>query len=63
MLLSVFMGIAVYLIGFLPLPLIPLLIIQVLIGAVVYIAGSVLFKLEAFCYCKDVMMSMINKKK
>lgn len=61
--LAVAMGIIVFLVGQINIAPILVLLIQVLVGAVVYIAGSVLFKLEAFCYCKDVMMSMINKKK
>lgn len=62
MLLSVFMGIAVYLIGFLPLPLIPLLVIQVSAGAVIYIGLSKIFRLESFEYILGIVKQYFKRK-
>lgn len=61
MLLSVFMGITVYLIGFLPLTLLPLLVIQVSAGAVIYIALSKLFRLESFEYILGIVKQYLRK--
>ncbi|MGN0558014.1 MAG: lipopolysaccharide biosynthesis protein [Acutalibacteraceae bacterium] len=61
MLLSVFMGITVYFIGFLPLPLLPLLVIQVSAGAVIYIALSKLFRLESFEYILRIVKQYLRK--
>ena len=49
-LLAIGMGICVYFIGFLPLPTIVTLLIQIIIGAVIYIGASALLKLEEFEY-------------
>lgn len=44
------MGVCVYFIGFIPLPMVITLIIQILVGAVVYIGVSALLKFEEFEY-------------
>ena len=49
-LLAVGMGIGVYFIGFLPLPTIITLVIQIIAGAAIYIVASALLKLEEFEY-------------
>lgn len=49
-LLSIIMGICVYLIGFLPFNIIITLIIQIFAGAVIYIGLSAIFRLEEFEY-------------
>ena len=49
-LLEVGMGIGVYFIGFLPLPTIITLVIQIIAGAAIYIVASALLKLEEFEY-------------
>lgn len=62
-LLAVGMGVAVYLIGFLPVPTLPLLLIQVICGGVIYIAGSALLKLEPYVYLKGIIKPMIQKRR
>ena len=62
-LLAVFMGICVKLIGLINLPLIPQIILQVLLGGVIYIGLSAAFKLESFKYIKDIIKSKLGEKK
>ena len=62
-LLAVLMGIVVYFVGAIKLPVIVILIIQVIVGAVVYIALSMKFHLEAFEYLCGMLKNMLNKKK
>lgn len=52
--LAVFMGVCVYFVRYLNLVYWVLLIIQVLLGAIIYILGSFLFKLESFVYLFDI---------
>ena len=59
--LAVGMGVAVYFIGFLPVPTLPLLIIQVVCGGVIYIVGSAVFKLEPYVYVKGIVLSFIRR--
>lgn len=61
-LLAVGMGVIVYLIGFLPVPTLPLLIIQVICGGVIYIVGSAVLKLEPYEYTKGIVLSFIRRK-
>ena len=49
-LLSVAMGTLVYVIKFIPLPLVLTLIIQIILGATIYIIGSKLLKIDSFEY-------------
>lgn len=60
-LLAIGMGICVYFIGFLPLPTIVTLLIQIIIGAVIYIGASALLKLEEFEYILGVVKSFLKK--
>ena len=64
-LLAVVMGIFVKLIEFIPIamPLIVTLILQILVGATIYILLSKLFKLESFEYLLSIVKSFKNKKK
>lgn len=62
-LLAVFMGAVVYLIGFLPVPTLPLLIIQVVCGGLIYVAGSAIFKLEPFLYLIGIIKPIIQKRR
>lgn len=50
MLIGILMCCCVYLVGLLQMKLVLVLILQVLVGAVVYVALSVLFKIEPFMY-------------
>ena len=66
-LLAVFMGCCIYPIQFIGLPDIVTLCIQVPLGAVIYIGGSKIFKLESFTYLwnmvKPVLKKIFNRKK
>ncbi|MBQ7288433.1 MAG: lipopolysaccharide biosynthesis protein [Clostridia bacterium] len=61
-LLSVIMGVCVWLISLLPINGILLLLIQVLTGAVFYIGVSYLLKLESFMYFLHIIMDKFKKK-
>lgn len=63
LMLAIGMGIVAYLIGFLPVPTLPLLILQVIISAIVFIVGSRVFKLEPYIYLLETIKSMIHKEK
>lgn len=60
-LLAIGMGICVYFIGFLPLLTIVTLLIQIIIGAVIYIGASALLKLEEFEYILGMAKSFLKK--
>ena len=64
-LLAVVMGVFVKAIEFIPIamPLVVTLILQIIVGATVYILLSKLFKLESFEYLLGIAKSFINKKK
>lgn len=62
-LLSLGMGMLVYLVGFLPIPTLPLLLIQVICGGVIYIVGSALLKLEPYVYLQGIIKPMIQKRR
>lgn len=55
------MGICVYCIGFLSLPTIITLIVQVVVGATIYIGVSAIFKLEEFEYLVGMVKSFLKK--
>lgn len=61
-LLAVAMGICVYFVGYLPLPMIITLLIQIVLGAIIYIAASAILKLEEFEYLLDMVKSFIRKR-
>lgn len=61
--LAVGMGVVVYLMGFLPVPTLPLLIIQVICGGVIYIMGSALLKLEPYEYLVGIIKPMIQNRR
>lgn len=58
---SVIMGGIVYMIGKVSLPVIPLLTLQIIAGALIYIGLSWIFKLESFMYCKSIVMPHLYK--
>lgn len=62
-LLSVLMGTVVYCIGFINMPTVLTLIVQVLVGAVIYVGLSALLKLEEFGYILGVVKSFFRGKK
>lgn len=59
--LAVFMGVCVYCINFFKLNMWLTLIIQVPLGAIIYIGFSALFKLEAFKYCWNMLKPLLDK--
>ena len=59
--ISVFMGVCVYFIGFLLLPTLLQLIIQVIAGAIIYIVASIVLKLEEFNYLFGMIKSFKKK--
>ena len=62
-LLAAFMGGCVYCINFLHLHSVITLLIQVPLGAVIYIGLSYLLKLEAFLYCLNTVKTIFKKFK
>ena len=54
-LLAIGMGVIVYFIGMINLPILPLLLIQVFCGGIIYIAGSAAFKLEPFIFLLGII--------
>ena len=59
--MAVFMGIVITLIGTLALSDIVTLVLQILIGAIIYIGLSILFKEETFQYLWNTAKSMVKK--
>ena len=59
--LAVVMGICVYFIGYINLPNIIVLIIQVIVGATIYIVMSIVFKLESFLYLWNMVKTYLKK--
>lgn len=62
-LLAVGMGICIYIIGFIPLPIIITLAIQIIVGVIIYIGFSAVFKLEEFEYLLEMMKSLVKRGK
>ena len=60
-LLAVFMGMVVYIIGIIPMKTITLLVIQIIAGAIIYISLSTVFHLESFEYLVDMVKPIFNR--
>ncbi len=60
--LAILMGLPVFMLQYLPLPTIIVLILQVIVGAIIYIGLSALFKLEMFTYLFTVVKSFWKGK-
>lgn len=60
-LLAVGMGVCVYFIGYIPLPTIMTLVIQIFAGAALYIGVSAILKLEEFEYLLGMVKSFLKK--
>ena len=54
---------AVYLAGLLPLPLLPLLIVQILVGAAFYLGLSWLTRMESYRYIIDIAKGYLRRKR
>ncbi len=61
--LAVLMGVPVFLMQYLSLPTIIILILQVAVGAAIYMGLSVLFKFEMFAYIINMINGFIRRKK
>ena len=61
-LLAVFMGIIVYLFNLLKLSSVIILIIQIIVGGIVYISLAKLFKIDSFEYILDTLKGFRKKK-
>jgi len=61
-LLSTFMGGIVFCLNFLPIGDVLVLILQIIVGIIVYAFGSVLFKLDSFTYLFSVLKGYLQKK-
>lgn len=61
-LLAVFMGVCVLPIGWLPLPVPVILLLQVTIGALIYVLGSVVTKNDSFLYLLELIKAFVGKK-
>lgn len=62
-LLAGFMGICVFPIKHLPLPTIVVLVIQVTVGAAIYILGSKIVKIDSYDYMKGILLEFLKRKK
>ncbi len=62
-LLSCLMGIMIYFINFIGCNDVLTLLFQVILGAIIYISGSVLFKLESFEYILNMIQPILKRKK
>lgn len=60
-LISVFMGICVSLVNIFKLPLLIKLIIQIILGVLIYISMSEVLKLESYKYIKNIAKSLIKR--
>ena len=62
MILSLAMGIIVYFISFLQLNIVIILVLQMVVGVTVYIAGSILFHMDSFYYVLSIVKTLLMKK-
>ena len=60
--ISLVMGGLVYVIGLMPVNILFKFILQVLVGMIIYILCSVIFKIDAFIFIKNKLLSIIKKK-
>lgn len=61
--LAIAMGCCIYPIQTIPVPKIIVLLVQVIVGCGIYLAGSVIFKLDSFQYLWEIVKSIFNKKR
>lgn len=60
-LLAVLMGICVHFVEYMSLPMIVTLVVQIVLGAIIYIVGSAILKLEEFQYLLEMIKSIMKK--
>ena len=63
LLLSLFMGVCVYLVSFLGLPDIITLVLQISLGVIIYIICSKIFKIDSFSFVCEIIKSYLHKEK
>ena len=63
MIISVIMGLVVYCVLFFNLSSWLTIIIQISVGVVVYIGLAEIFKLECYCYLKNMIFGFLKKRK
>ena len=61
--LALFMGFCIYPIQWLGLPDILTLLLQAIAGVVIYLVGSIVFKLDSFIYLWNIIKPYINRRK
>ncbi len=61
--LGMVMFVAAYSVSFLKIPYLPMMILQIIVGAVVYIALSLIFKVDSFYYVLNILKGFLKKKK
>lgn len=61
--LAVFMGLCVYPLVYVPISIYIVLPLQIILGAGVYLLGSMIFKLEEYSYFKSIICSFLTRKK
>jgi O-antigen/teichoic acid export membrane protein len=62
LLLSLVMGVIVYLLLFLGLSPLITMLLQIVVGALVYVGLAILFKLECFTYLVQTLLSLVKSK-
>lgn len=62
-LLALAMGVCVYFVGYIPLPEIVTLVVQILVGALIYVGASAFLKLEEFEYLLNMIKPFIKRKR
>lgn len=62
-LLAVFMGVIVYLVGMLKLHTIASLALQVVVGGVIYIVGAKILRIDSFYYLLELLRNIIKKSR
>lgn len=60
-LLAAFMGACVYAVGMISINIFIKLLLQVIIGVIIYVSGSIIFKFEAFKYLKKILYAFFKK--
>jgi hypothetical protein len=60
--LAAVMGVCVYAVGLLPIPIFALLVIQVVVGAAVYLLLSRILKIYPFVYGVNMVKNMLKRK-
>ena len=61
--IAAIMGIIVYGISFLAFPSLLTLIIQILLGIIIYVGLAWIFKLECFIYLKNIILGFLKNRK